>query len=297
MQTSTHRRLARPLLLALTLVGIPLPARADIFGADVPVLVNLLANSFQELHTLQEGIKTARETYDETKRLAGYAQEAAQAFKGFQKSKGAALFSDNINAALDSAFPDLAYFRAEAARTGPWAQANGELGRLVRLCLSGGSGSCIQVQEALTLQSARASVSATFGTASPKDLQARILDDQAAVSLSMSSAQAGRSALARAKAEELMRQCTLGGNLAACQAAAAAAEIAGLEQSADIADHLAQANTLQAMQLAERNGARKQEQADAQARHHFLESAAKTFGAGPPSVKTEGFNLFEEGGN
>jgi hypothetical protein len=286
---------ARRLVAAsLVLLAYPTPARADLFGADVPVLVNLLANSFTEIQTLTEALQTARSTYEETRRLSSFAAEAAAEFKEFQQL-GARVFSGDVTAALDSSFPDLAYFRAAAASGGDdWFQNQGELSRMVRVCIS--QGRCTEVQGALSVKETQSTISATFGTAPPGDVEARIMDQQAALALSSAQAQMGRDEVLRLTARALMDECTSAKDLAACQAAGNVAQIAALEQSAAIADQLAQANTLQATQLAHDSAERKREQRGTQQQQLFVKQAVDFFSPAPlPMDVGQGFDPKLEG--
>lgn len=293
MVRSAPRQLLAAGLVA-SLVVYPTPARADLFGADVPVLVQLVSNSFSQLQVLNEGLSTARSAYEETRRLTSYAAEAAAEFQEFQQL-GARVFSGDVTAALDATFPDLAYFRAAAASGGhDLFQSRGELSQMVRVCVA--QGRCTEVQGALSLQQATRNISATFGTSPAGDIEGHIMDQQAALALASAQAQMGRDEVLRLTARALMERCTSAKDLSACQAAGSVAQIAALEQSAAIADQLAQANTLQATQLAHESAARKREQRGAQQREEFLEQAVDLFAPAPPPVEVQqGFDMQREG--
>ena len=285
------KALALPLVLLTA--GYPLPARADFFGGDLPLLTTLVAQSFEQVATLMETLSTLRQSYDEAKKLASYAAEARDEFREVQ-SVGAKVFSGDVMSALDSTFPDLAYLRSEAAAGGEaWFHSNGEIAQTVRLCLS--QGTCAEVQAAQTLASARAALENTYGAAAASDVKSRVADEQAAVALSASQGQVGRNEVLRLTARELMRKCTGGRDLSACQAAAAAAEIANLEQSAAISDQLAQGNTLQALQLAAHTEEQKRALQALHQREAVLKHAADLFAPAPPPVLTDkGFDLARE---
>ncbi len=278
------------LFLSALLVLAPRPARADLLGADVPLLVELVANSFAELESLRQSLATARATYDETKELASYAHDAASAYRSF-KDSGGHLFDANVTAALETAFPDLAYLRAEAQQPGPWGAGRGQLQRLVRLCLTT-KGQCREVEQAMSLAQTREAISATFGTVPDEDVRGRLAREHVAVALTAASGQAGRSIASRQRAEELMAQCTRGVSIEACQAAAAAADIAQLQQGADIADQLAQNTTLQALEVADRDAERQRVAREDAARQELLHHAADAYAPRVQSVKTDGINLF-----
>jgi len=283
---------------ALIVALVAAPAFADLWGADLGPLSTLVSQAATQIAQIADTLSTLRKTYDEAKRVAGYADDAVKSFKAFQKS-GAEMFRDGADSALDRAFPDLAYFRSEASRTGPWAQGTGELQLMVSYCVRGGltGPGCTQVQEALTLKQARSALSATFGTTPPVAgaVEIRAMDHEAAMGMATSSAQVGRDAIARQQAKGLMERCTGGtddDSIAACQAAANAASILGVEQGADVADQLAEANRLQAVRVAQENGKRKRETNEAIERRQLILDGAQRMGAEPMQVKTEGLEVF-----
>src|SRR5690349_20825566 len=173
----------------------PASARADLVGADVPVLSGILVQATQTVMSVNESLRTARESYEEFRRLAGYADEASRAYQEFSQLN-ARMFSGDLQGAFDSAFPELAAIRADAERLssgGRWAQGTGELRRLVHVCLQ--VGQCAEVRAALSFQQTREALSAMFGTA-PEALRGlRAADDEAAVSIAASTAQEGRGAI------------------------------------------------------------------------------------------------------
>ncbi|RKG66276.1 hypothetical protein, partial [Corallococcus terminator] len=186
------------------------------------------------------------------------------------------------------------YLRNEAAAGGEaWFHSNGELAQTVRLCLS--AGQCAEVQAAQTLASARAALENTYGAAAASDVRSRVADEQAAVTLVAAQGQVGRNEVLRITARELMRKCTSGRDLSACQAAAAAAEIANLEQQAAISDQLAQGNTLQALELAARTEEQKRALQSIHQREAVIQHAADLFAPTAPAVLTDkGFNMAGE---
>src|SRR5687767_7853484 len=129
---------------AISAVLIPTSARADMFGADIPVLSGILVQATDTVVKINEQIRTAKQSYEEIRRVAGYADEAAQAFKDFS-NLNSKLFGGDLGGMLDQAFPDLSSIRAEASRAGGggrWADGTGELRSLVSVCLT--SGHCSQ---------------------------------------------------------------------------------------------------------------------------------------------------------
>jgi len=302
----------RTLTRALRL-GVPLfafvsaaVARADTFGGDLPILTGILVQTTDQVARMTETLSTLRKTYDDARRVAGYADDAYQAYNEF-RSFNAQLFRADLTRTLDTAFPDIGYLRRQASDTGPWVKGTGELQRLITLCLLGNGNGCTQVQEAITLRDAREALISTFGAAPDGAYDLKAVDHEAAVALASSSSQQGRSASAREMSKSLLSQCGVDayGNLltnskdqrvlAQCQAAAASAQIVALQQQADLADQVAETNRLQALQLAQKNQDRKRELAEAQERRAFIIEATSQAAARPVPVVTEGFNLIEEG--
>lgn len=270
---------------------------ADMLGADIPLLTALLSQAAQNAETMVRTLDTLKKSYDEAKRVAGFAEEARQAYLAVSSYNGE-LFQEGFTRALESAFPDVGYFRREASHAGPWAQASGELQRLVSICLGGPSGSCRQLQEALSLQQTREALARTFGAAPTGAHDLAAIDHEAAVAIAASSAQEGRSQRATALSEALMKQCsnaTDQENLAACQAAANAAQIEALRQSADTNSQLAEGNRLQALQLVQVNRARKKELADAEERRELVLESVRRASSPVPRVESDGVSLIPDG--
>lgn len=284
------------LALALCLALLPTPARADVFGADIPVLGAILVQAAQTAATVTQTLTTLRESYEEARRLAGYADDAYRTFQAFQ-DYNAELFARDLVTSLEAAYPDVAYFRREASHAGPWARGSGELQRLVTLCLSGPAGSCARYQEALSLQQTRRALAETFGIAPEGAYDLAAVDHESAVALAAGSAQEGRSARARQVSDALMRECASlgasGRSSAACQAAGAAAQVEQLKVSADIAEQVAAGNRLQVLQLQLQGAQRKRELAEAEERRHLLLDGIEQASRRPPRVQTEGFDLLD----
>ncbi|WNZ66222.1 hypothetical protein QEG98_42140 (plasmid) [Myxococcus sp. MxC21-1] len=259
----------------------------------MPLLVQLVSNSFVQVNQVTESLQMARSVYQETQRLTSYAAEAAAEFDEFQRL-GARAFTGDVGAALDSAFPDLGYIRRQAASDGAGMFRNERnLSRTVRFCLS--SGNCAEVQEVQSLRDVTRSISAAFGTSPAGDVETRVMDEQAALAIVSAESQMARNEVLRLQAAELMKRCTEAKDLSACQAAASVAEIAALEQSAAIADQLAQANTLQATELAHQAAERRRQETAAQQREEFLRHAVESFTPMPPAIRLdEGFDMQKE---
>jgi hypothetical protein len=282
------------LLVVLVALG-PATARADLWGADLAPLATLVGQGVSELTQLAETLKTMRETYEETKRYVGYADDAVTAFKDFS-AFGTEVFTQPQQA-IDGLFPDLQYFRQEASNTGPWAQGTGELQRVIRNCLTIGSG-CVEFRDSVTTSQARAALEGAFGTSPVEDLEANATDYEASVAISASSAQAGRNAVTRQRADALMKRCASGtdkDSMAACQAAAYAATIMQARSTAEVSDQLAEGNRLQAVRISQENSQRKRELRNALERRAAIHDGATRMR--PPEVRsrTEGFEFFQEG--
>lgn len=274
-------------------------AYADFWGGDIPLLTTLVANTADQLAKAYETLETLRKTYDDAKKIAGYADEAYQAYQHFAQYSGERFGQDALSA-LDSAFPDIGYFRREASRTGPWAQGTGELQALVSYCFKGlakpgGGQGCVQLQEALSLRQTQAAIQGTFGTAPVMagSIEVRAVDHESAVAMAASASQFERNRLTRSEADGLLESCRdADGDLAACQAAAGTAQIRQLKASADIADQLAEANRLQAVELSQSNARRKRELNEALERRRLVLEGTETLAEQPVRVKTEGVDFF-----
>jgi hypothetical protein len=283
MQTPARKHQLLALFLAVLIATYPTTARADLFGADIPILTQLGLTAIENLRKVQEQLHTMKATYDETKRLASYAAEARETFKEFQ-AKGVRMFSDDVRGALDQAFPEVSYFRGEATRGGPWVGANGEYRRMLHSC-AGGGGGCIEIQEAASLEDTRRNISATFGTAAANDLQSRVLDEQSALGFAAADSQQGRSQITRQQAAELMRMCSVGKDITACQMAAQLAQIENLNQNTRIADQIAEGNKMQAMGLAAQAAERKAALEQARQREELLRRAVDAFDPAPLQIQ------------
>ncbi len=297
MRSSTRIAAALSLTLSLT-VGVR-PAAADIAGADIPILLDLLVNSFTEIEQLRQQVRVARQTYEETKALVGYAQDAHRAFESYQKYSGE-MFGADLLATLDRSFPDLAYFHNEIQTGGILNAGENPVLRQKMVYCAGrrfAGSDCVEVHRAVTLGEARDAIATAFGTApdGPMGVEARVADQEAAVALASGSAQMGRNQVNRANARSLLALCTAGTseeNIAACQAAAHTAELLQLEQQTLISDQLVEANRLQAVRVLQENAARKRELEEARQRREMVLEASELLGAKPAKVKTEGLDFF-----
>lgn len=284
-----HR--VRPQLLLLLLLVVPATARADLWGADLAPLSALVSQSGIELTQMAEQLKVAYDTYEEARRVAGYADEAVGAFKDFQS------FSKDVfspEQTMDNMFPEISSLRARVSGTGPWAQGTGELKSLIRICLGGSLAGCAQFRDAISLKDARNALSQTFGTSPVDAPDVTAADYEAAMGMASSSAQTARDDVARQEAHKLLTRCT--GNtdkqsIASCQAAANAATILQAEQSADIADQLAEANRLQSVRIAQESADRKRELTEEAGRRAVLRAGFQDMRPVDVPVHTDGESL------
>src|SRR5216683_4930984 len=120
-------------------------AYADLFGGDLPLLSAIVTNTAQQLTKLGDTLSTLRKAYEDAKRVASYADDANRAYQHFSHYSGQ-MFRDDVTRSFESAYPDVAYFRREAAH-GAQMEGSGELGRLLTYCVFRRSGDrCVELQ-------------------------------------------------------------------------------------------------------------------------------------------------------
>lgn len=255
-------RLICCLLLPSTVALLPASARASVFGEENATLAAILLQATQTLDAINKQLSTAKKTYEEIRRYASYADEAAQAFKAARHFNFQA---QSFEALAGVAFPDAVAIERDATRQGFW-RSTGELSRLTRYCLDDRIANpqaktfqrCIELEDALTAAKARSNLENAFGgparTASQK-----AVDDTAATAMATSHSHQQAAALTHVAATSLAQQCTQGSSATECQAAANAASIAQLAEASRTNDQLAEANRLQALRLTQENERRKAE--------------------------------------
>lgn len=270
------RSLFRPLLTALLVASLvaPRPAHASMFGEENAALSALVAQGLQQISQGIQTFEQLRQTYEETRRYVSMAQDAVDGFKEF----GA--YADSIyrnpGQALATAFPDAESLTRELQAPQQWAQGTGELQRLIRVCLAGGQ--CTSLREAVSAKQARDSISNTFGTAPVQRSDLETIDIEASRGISMSTAHTAKSQLTVEQAKALMEKCRKGTDqsaLAACQAAANLGQLMQVEQTAELNSQMAEANRLQALELAEKNAAKKRALHEILERQKMLEAGSK----------------------
>ena len=122
--------IATVLLGAITLSYAAKASFVFIPDGDTASLVQILVTSMQQLNTLNEQLGTVRQTYSETKKLVGFAEDAIDAFRGLARAD----VSGSVQL-LEDAVPNLRFFDREAHHLNSWTQARGELNALVRACV------------------------------------------------------------------------------------------------------------------------------------------------------------------
>jgi len=260
-------------LLAVAVLLLPARARAQ---ADIPFLTTLVAQSASQLTQLSQTLTTLRQTYEETRRYVGIADDAIRTFEGMKQFGTAVIHQPD--AAFGSLFPDAAYLRRELQSPTAWGAGTGELQRRVSLCLGGAQG-CTQVYERLTSQQASSAISATFGTLPAgvrrDDIQA--IDTEAARALVASSSAEGQAAVSRAQYDALLSKCTAG-DVTSCQAAANMAEILQARGTADLNEQMALSNRLKAVELANTAAKAKAEEREALERRDAVRNGFRDMG-------------------
>lgn len=268
----TYGRRALP-LLAVAVLLLPARARAQ---ADIPFLTTLVAQSASQLTQLSQTLTTLRQTYEETRRYVGIADDAIRTFEGMKQFGTAVIHQPD--AAFGSLFPDAAYLRRELQSPTAWGAGTGELQRRVSLCLGGAQG-CTQVYERLTSQQASSAISATVGTLPAgvrrDDIQA--IDTEAARALVASSSAEGQAAVSRAQYDALLSKCTAG-DVTSCQAAANMAEILQARGTADLNEQMALSNRLKAVELANTAAKAKAEEREALERRDAVRNGFRDMG-------------------
>lgn len=258
------------LAAALAFIGVGMRAAfADTVGADIPLLIELIANSVDQLAELRESLTVLRQSADDARKMAGYADDARQTFEAFANASPEDIVNGS-DRSLSALLPELNELRGAASGSPEWAQGSGELQAKLSFCLSevlkagGDPSSCTDIRRALTLEESRSALSATFGESrgkAPPDVKA--VDHEAAVALSATSALESRAALQRLKADALLRRCHGDGpakpSAEACAAAAHEADVLALDALSHVSDGVSQTARLSALQLAQQNAERKRE--------------------------------------
>lgn len=246
------------MLFALGVFLVPLRARAQ---SEIPFLTTLVMQSASQLTQLSQTLTTLRQTYEETRRYVGMADDAIRTFEGMRQFGEAVIRQPD--AAFGTLFPDAAALRRELHSPSAWGAGTGELQRRVSMCFAGAQG-CTHVYERLTGQQAARAISDTFGTLPSKvrrdDVDA--IDTEAARAIVAASSAEGQAAVSRAQYDALLSKCTAG-DVTSCQAAANMAEILQARGTADLNGQMALGNRLKAVDLANAAAKEKREEREA----------------------------------
>lgn len=271
-----------PLAAAVVLACLLLPdvAHASLFGEENGPLTTLVAQGVAEFIQVGETLTQLKQTYDETAKYVGLAQDAIEGFQEF----GA--FADSVftnpQSALASVLPGADALARDLASPESWGRGTGELQRLVKVCLGGGD--CVAFREAVTASQARDSISRTFGTSPVRRDDIEVVDIEAAKAISGSMALSAKSTVAGEQARALMEKC-LGGTdnqaVAACQAAANLGQLMQVEQTASLNEQVAEGNRLQALELAEKNAQKKRSLQEILERQRMLKAATRDMAPQP----------------
>jgi hypothetical protein len=264
VEALVHRPLLRPLWLApvAALALLVLPARAHA-QADIPFLTTLVAQSASQLTQLSQTITTLKQTYDETRKYVGMAEDAVRTFEGMRQFGEAVIRQPDL--AFGNLFPDAAALRREIQSPQMWGQGTGELQRRISLCLGGASG-CTQVYERISGRQAQQAIADTFGTVPVGRDDLAAIDAEAARAIVGASVAEGQAEVSRAQYDALLTRCTTAGDVTACQAAANMATILQARGTADLNEQMALNNRLKAVELASEAAKEKRKSREAKER-------------------------------
>jgi hypothetical protein len=276
--------------------------RADAFTDDL-ILANLLVNAVEQLAAAQEALRELRKSYAEVKRVAEYADDAAEAARSFRQIS-ARRFGDSFLADLDAAYPDLDRYRSEAhAELGlgasAWARGTSTLRSLSRYCLpdaGDGGRSCVQLRGRLESAGVLKALGATFSGGGGA-LETAAVDAEVAATIRADAAQGRVAELQKARLRELLRRCNGDGALdprgakkmsEECRLAAEQAQVLQLEAGQETNLKLAQLARLQAISVEQENAARKREIAEQEARRAALTDGLEDLSRRRVSIRSGG---------
>lgn len=278
MRTRISRKLVLAVVVSLVIVlyGAKAAAFFD-FGGDA-ILAEILANTTKQLATMTQSLAELRRSYSEVKRVAEYADDAANAARSF-RGFTARSFGGRFQSDLEGAYPDLERFRHEAlAANGmggsPWAQGTGTLQRLSSYCLpnaGAGKPACVQLRAELDNAKLLSALKATFGPGS-RAAQAGAVDAEVAATIRAGAAEARAGDLQKARLRELLRRCNSASEhgdshearrfAEECQLAAQQAQVLHLEEGQETNARLAELARLQAISVEQKNAELKRELAE-----------------------------------
>ena len=280
-----------------TVVAVVLSAVTVLYGAKAAafldlggdaILADLLANSTKQLAVATQSFSELRRSYSEVKKVADYADDAAEASRSFRRFS-ASRFGDRFLSDLDAAQPDLARYRRDALggvgmSGSEWARGTGTLQHLSRYCLADAVGSrpaCVQLRNELESGKVLGALQGTFGRPGTAGTsEARAVDAEVAATIQGDAAQARVSSLQKARVRDLLRQCNSAAGVTStreakrlaeeCSAAAEQAQLLHLEEGQETNVRLTQIARLQAVGVEQKNGDLKRELAEQGARRAGL---------------------------
>ena len=270
----------------ITVVTVGYGARAAAFmdfGGDV-ILADLLANSMKQLAVATESLAELRRSYDEVRKVADYADDAANAARSFQ-GYSAQHFGDRFLSEVDSVRPDVQRYRSEALGAlgmngTEWMQATG--------ASPGTSGTKV-------LDSIRTTID---GSASSAPVQAKAVDSEVAAAIQGEAAQAEVASLQKERVRDLLRRCNGVGDVASardarrvaeeCRAAAEQAQLLHLEEGQETNVKLSQIARLSAVGVEQKNADLKRELAEQQARRKGLTDGFDTLSRQGVAIRAGG---------
>jgi hypothetical protein len=266
---------ATAVTLGTLIYGAKAAALFDLGGNAL--LADLLANATKQLAVTTQSLAELRRSYSEVKKVAQYADDAADAARSFQRFS-AQRFGPRFLSDLDAAQPDLERYRRDAlGSTGmagsEWGRGTDPLQQLSTYCLPGsGPSDCVRLPGPLDGPKVLAALDATFGPGGAREAQARAVDAEVAAAIQGDVAQARVAALQKARVRELLRQCNSIGDASSardakrlaeeCRAAAEQAQLLHLEVGQETNIKLGQIARLQAVGIEQKNGELKRELAE-----------------------------------
>jgi hypothetical protein len=274
------RQTAVAVVLALTTVLYGASASAFIdFGSPL-ILAEMLANGMKQLSVATSALAEVKRTYDETRKLAAFAEDAAMAAQSF-RSFSATRFGASFVADVEAASPDLQRYRRDAIAglglvESGWVAGTGA--GPAGTCLGGvGCGKAIGAAETKRLVSA---VQETFGKSGLGAAdETKAVDAEVAAAIAGDVAQSRTAALEKARLRDLLQVCTGGAGLSAreakigaeeCKLAAEHAQVLQLGEGQESNVKLAELARLQAIAVEQKNSDLKRAMAEEDARRRAL---------------------------
>jgi len=301
-----------------TVVALVISASAVLYGAKAAaffdfggdaMLAEILANATKQLAIATESLSELRRSYSEVKKVAEYADDAANAARSFQHLSNQQ-FGDRFLSDLDSAHPDPERYRRDAlGGTGmsgsEWAKGTGTLQRLSTYCLGSapaGRPACVQLRNELENAKVLAALTATFGLPGTGGVaQAKVVDAEVAAAIQGDAAQERVGTLQKARVRELLRQCNSAADIAStrdakrlaeeCRAAAEQAQLLHLEEGQETNVKLAQIARLQAVGVEQKNADLKRDLAEQAARRAGLTEGLDTLVGQQAGIKSGGLGF------